>query len=474
MPRSSIHSLRSRLGVFTLLGLSAAPVASAPLDGGTDAAASLDDVSHAVPGAHVSWLPDPEFGGRIYVVEAGLAAGAIRPSLVLIHGLGEAAARDFYPILAALAEHRHVVAFDLPGFGHSTKGNHDYKPSRYAKVVHHIIERYAGGTADVMGHSMGGAIALLHAGTYPKQVRRLVVVDAAGILHREAFVGEQVHASLAPASGLLPTLVADVEGLAGAWLRKVRRFEPPPDLLLGSRLLREHALGGVAGRIAALALIATNFGATIDRVQASTLLLWGAEDRIAPMRTAHLLADRVANARLHVLSNVGHVPMKQAAPATAKAVIDHLDGLPRARGQLDEGPDQGHYKCKRQHDLRLEGRFKRIELDGCERIILNNVVVNHLALRSSTVYGTRTRVLSGIQATESTVTLTGGELEGAPTLTTAGSLFDLAGVRVNGRANTLDVASTSRLLCSVCVIEGDGGVTYAHGEQALNPGQKRL
>ncbi len=451
------------------------PVASAHPDGGVDAAVPIDDAILGVPGARASWLPDPEFGGRIYVVEAGGApAGNLRPSLILIHGLGEAAARDFHPVLAALSKHRHVVAFDLPGFGHSTKGNHAYTPSRYAKVVHNVIERYAGGVADVMGHSMGGAIALLHAGTYPKQVRRLVVVDAAGILHREAFVGEQLHASLAPASGVLPTLVADVEGLAGAWLRKARRFEPPPDLLLGSRLLRERALGGDTGRIAALSLIATNFGSAIAHVQAPTLLLWGAEDRIAPMRTAHLLADRVAKARLHVLENVGHVPMKQAAHATAKAVIEHLDGAADARSQRGASDNQGHYKCKGQHDLRLEGQFERIELDGCERIILNEVVVGHLLLQNSTVHGIRTHVSSGIQASESVVTLTGGELEGLPALTTAGSLFDLAGVRVNGRTNALKVTNTSRLLCSVCVIEGDGGVVYAHGDRTLSPGQKRL
>ena len=109
---------------------------------------------------------------------------------MLVHGLGEAGVKDFYPLFPELARKRHVVAFDLPGFGRSGRINTRYAPDRYAAVLFRVIEAYGDGQqVDVLGHSMGGAIAMLHAASYPRQVRRLVVVDAAGILHREAWFG---------------------------------------------------------------------------------------------------------------------------------------------------------------------------------------------------------------------------------------------------------------------------------------------
>ena len=75
--------------------------------------------------------------------------------------------RDWYPVLAPLAEHRRVVMFDLPGFGRSAQANVKYAPARYAAVLSRVIAAYGPGPVDVVGHSMGGAISLFHAAAYP-------------------------------------------------------------------------------------------------------------------------------------------------------------------------------------------------------------------------------------------------------------------------------------------------------------------
>ncbi|HEX4403856.1 MAG TPA: alpha/beta fold hydrolase, partial [Polyangia bacterium] len=150
-------------------------------------AAPLDAQLYGVRGAKAFWMPDVEFGGSLYVAVVDPPLGATATPLVLVHGLGAAAGRDFDPVVPTLARGRRVVVVDLPGFGRSSRANELYTPERYAAVVAHVIDRFCGGRADVLGHSMGGAVALMHAATHARQVRRLVLVDVAGVLHREAW-----------------------------------------------------------------------------------------------------------------------------------------------------------------------------------------------------------------------------------------------------------------------------------------------
>lgn len=441
-------------------------------------AAPLDEEVQGVTGIRTAFFPDDEFGGRIYVLQAGPVSDSAAPPLVLIHGLGEAGVRDFYPILQSLAEKRRVIAFDLPGFGRSSKGNEEYTPARYVEVVRRLIDALAKGKADVVGHSMGGAIALMHAGTHPQQVRRLVLVDAAGILHREAFVGEQVRATFDPARKEVPNVVEAIEAAAGRLLRKGREFEPPPELVLKSAWLRKGALGGEPGRIAALGLITTNLGTAIAAVQAPTLLLWGAKDHIAPLRTAQLLVDRLARAHLRILEGVGHVPMREAPSDTTAHLRRHLDGVLSEEGPrspTEEASSRGDYSCEGQSDVRITGRFETLTLSACPRASLVGVVAERLVMRDSSAIAVGCRVRAGIELASSSLTMTGGEIKGAPPLQLARSRLDLAGVRLSAGDHAAAVTRTSRVLCSVCTIEdAAGGVSHLHGERVLTPGLRHL
>src|SRR5204863_2262264 len=161
-------------------------------------------------------MVDPEYGA-VYVVTVGPARDEGAPTLVLVHGLGTNGMRDFYPVLGPLAAHRRVVMLDLPGFGRSGHANVKYAPDRYAAVLSRVIAANASAPVDLVGHSMGGAITLFHAARYPQQVRRLAVVDAAGILHRDAWFGHHLRRVTDPARLVLPR-VADLLGEAAQLL----------------------------------------------------------------------------------------------------------------------------------------------------------------------------------------------------------------------------------------------------------------
>lgn len=77
-----------------------------------------------IPGYRTRTLPDNVFGGQVHLLEAG---PPMAPALLLVHGLGDNGARDFYPILPLLARSHHVYAVDLPGFGQSTHATALYR-----------------------------------------------------------------------------------------------------------------------------------------------------------------------------------------------------------------------------------------------------------------------------------------------------------------------------------------------------------
>jgi pimeloyl-ACP methyl ester carboxylesterase len=172
-----------------LLSLSALPPAQSE---------PVSSATASTPAAvHETLLQEPVFGGRVFIARAGVGN---ERTIVLVHGMGDQAARDWEGVVPELARNYHVVLFDLPGFGRSDKGNLLYSPARYAALIDWIADRYAGKQFILAGHSMGGALALTYASLYPDRVARLILVDAAGVLHHVS-LGKELLSSKGAANG---------------------------------------------------------------------------------------------------------------------------------------------------------------------------------------------------------------------------------------------------------------------------------
>jgi pimeloyl-ACP methyl ester carboxylesterase len=425
------------------------------------ASAFLDPKDTRLSGAEAHWLNMPRERARVFVLERGPLTSA-EPPLVLVHGLGPGCA-DYYSVLQALSQKRRVVLFDLPGFGRAERGG-EYGPERYAEVLNQVIESTGREQVDLMGHSMGGAIALLYASGHRARVRRLILSDVAGILHREAFVGEQIAHSLSPVTFATPKLqeglTESLKGLASS----LRVFEP--DL---SMIGRFHMLDGSPEKAAAMALIQYNFGPAIRALDMPVLILWGGKDEIAPLRTAHVLSDRIAGSSLVLLANLGHTPMVEAPELTVELVERHLAqpgqvlALPLA---ADASTRVGY--CHRQEGMVFDGAYARIELDHCRRAALHDVHTTELVIRQSDASLTHVRVDNGLIAENSDLLITGGEVRGVIALELSGSRVDAAGLSLSGSEASLRARGSSRVLSSVSPISSPYGNTVLHGELNLH------
>ncbi len=433
----------------------------------------------AIPGVRATTHPDPVYGGRYYLLRGGPERSA-GPPMLLVHGLGENGVRDWYPVFESLARERAVAAVDLPGFGRSRRANLHYTPEGYARFVAHVIGSRLGGQVDLVGHSMGASIALATAALAPGAVRRLVLIDAAGILSREALVSEY-------ASGQgeeEPTLAAEL--FQDLFITKLSRLAPEPATLLESERLRSRWLSGDPVRISALSLLETNFDPFLARVVAPTLLLWGESDGVAPLRVCRILAQRLPAVEPRLLPSVGHNPIAERPAAVAEAITEFLGrafSLPhsRVRPWLSLPPVAAHgsapFVCEAGSGVRLTGSLGLVRVSECRDLVIEDATVERLVVEGSKLALSGVRVLHGATLTGSRVVVTASELRGEPGLELDGSVLDIASTRVFGITNRLQgnggsAAQGSRLVFSVSHSRGPTGDTPLHGIYTLESGER--
>jgi pimeloyl-ACP methyl ester carboxylesterase len=253
-----------------------------------------------------------------------LVAGAGDP-LLLVHGLGGAAAnwRALAPLL--LPEHR-VVVPELPGHGGSSPLPAAPSLNAYADRLALLLEHETG-PAPVVGHSLGGAIVLRLAIRRPELVTALVLAGAAGISSgtRRARFALGLVGLVKPARRIAPyrravgrsaALKTLVFGHWGASDPAALGAEVAESFLSGPELHTDTVS-------AAKALIREDPRADLDRVGSPVLLIWGARDRQLPVGDAFEYARRL-RAPLRAIADCGHLLIGERPDACADAIESFL------------------------------------------------------------------------------------------------------------------------------------------------------
>jgi pimeloyl-ACP methyl ester carboxylesterase len=255
--------------------------------------------------------------------------GGEGPPLLLVHGLGGAAS-NWSELAPLLASRRRLLVPDLPGHGGSSPLPSAPTLSPFADVLATIAERERMLPAAVVGHSLGGVVALKLALRRPGSVTALVLAAAAGISSatrtRETWVTLLVLAR--PARLVAPhrRLIARVPWLRypvfGYWevadpaafpARAVEGFLTGPAL---------HTDIGDAGR----ALVHDDPRTDLHRVRCPALVLWGARDRLVPLEDGFEYARRL-RAPLRVVPDCGHLLIGERPDACADAIESFLATL---------------------------------------------------------------------------------------------------------------------------------------------------
>lgn len=392
------------------------------------------------------------------------------PPILLVHGLGPFGMADFFPLLEELSRQREVLVVDLPGFGRSTRANKEYSPEAYARFLAHVVDTHVGSAVDVAGHSMGGALSIALAGSYPNRVRRLAVIDAAGVLYRESLVYEMQNAPAdEPEVNVLRLVGRDL------WRAALGLTSPffDPGVVLSNAMLRGQVLNGDPMKIAALSLVEHSFDRELSALSSPTLLMWGDQDMTAPLRTFHLLRERLPVWESHLLPGVGHNPMT-ASPARVSQQLLRFFDAPQL-GSLEPkrpGPSTARQGvCSGQPAALFEGNYSTLDITQCREVMVRNAVVGTLRVRNSNVELRSVTVEQGVSLWESHARATGGIVRGEVALELHDSSIDMAGVEVLGTELAVSVKGSAIILGSVSgVTTTRAGRHPIHGRHRLADG----
>ncbi len=259
-------------------------------------------------------LPD---GGVVYL-RSGRPGGTPRLYLHGFTGMKE----NWLALLARSDRRRLHFAPDLPGWGESERrAGLDYGYAAQAERLADFIEQVIGVPVDLVGHSMGGGIAALLAARHPDKVRRLVLMDAAGVRFDDNAFGQAVL------DGNNPFAVTDVDALR-RFLALV--FERPPWLPRGlAHWMVRQRVAAAGFEQAVLDHIGRGAEAFLPereaaRITVPTLLLWCRDDRVVDASAAKIYAALVPGSRVVLIEGRGHMPMMEHTAATAAALEEFL------------------------------------------------------------------------------------------------------------------------------------------------------
>lgn len=254
------------------------------------------------------------------------------PALLLIHGIGDSS-ETWNDLVPALAKRRTVIAPDLLGHGLSDKPRADYSVAGYACAMRDLLTVLGIDRVTVVGHSLGGGVAMQFAYQFPERCERLVLVATGGI-------GSDLHPLLrlaaVPGSGaVLPVLTAPSVARMGwaaartlGWLRSDLGRDAD-DLMRTFQSL--HLPTARRAFLRTLRTSADGHGQAItmlDRCYLAagmpSMIVWGGHDAVIPVEHARIAHAAMPGSRLEIFEDAGHFPHRSDPDRFQAVLTDFL------------------------------------------------------------------------------------------------------------------------------------------------------
>jgi len=256
--------------------------------------------------------------------------GSQGPQVLMIHGLG-GYVENWELNIAAIAEYYRVYALDLPGHGLTDKPlDISYKIEDLSIFVRDFMATVHIENADIIGHSLGGAVATRLAIRFSNVVKKIVLVGSAGLGRESSYLFSIMNV---PILGELITRPS-LEGSANS--AKFLVYDPtimtPESAELNYQIMSQpdaHQcfLMTVRENSNLFGQDKSMYGPNVTglgTLNKPVLVIWGQEDQLVPVAHAKLAAQALPNARVQIFEKCGHLPMVEHPQVFNELVISFL------------------------------------------------------------------------------------------------------------------------------------------------------
>lgn len=244
-------------------------------------------------------------------------------TLVLIHGFG--ANKDTWNRMIAEWDDRyHVIVLDLPGHGESISNKTlGYTTTHQAEKLDTFLEAKKVKNFYLVGHSMGGAIALRYVQNHTKNVNALILIDAMGMVKTKSegtILVEQSHKN--------PLYdVCTKERLEVLLNYSMHKIPYIPDMFKDVLLLEKCARKELEKVMYEDLFKDVELSSITKRINIPTLILWGEKDRILHIDNAKLFYNTIKGSQLVIFEGIGHVPILEDPEKIADEVDKFINKM---------------------------------------------------------------------------------------------------------------------------------------------------
>jgi pimeloyl-ACP methyl ester carboxylesterase len=265
------------------------------------------------------------------------------PVLVLLHGIANSS-QTWENVASRLSERFTLIAPDLLGHGESATPRGDYSLGAHATGVRDLLTALGIEHATVVGHSLGGGIAMQFAYQFPERCERLVLVSSGGL-------GREVHlllraAALPGADWVLPLLTSSqVVGVGrhlGGLLKRVRLAPGGDAEVLAQGFASLDSAGSRQAFLHTVRAVIEPSGQRVsahDRLALAapipSLIVWGEKDSIIPVAHGEAAHEAIAGSRFEVFPGAGHLPHGDDPERFAEVLADFCANTDGARLTAD-------------------------------------------------------------------------------------------------------------------------------------------
>jgi pimeloyl-ACP methyl ester carboxylesterase len=261
------------------------------------------------------------------------------PPVVLIHGMVNSS-KHWEEVALRLAREYTVIAPDLLGHGDSAAVRGDYSLGAHAASIRDLLAAIGIGRATIVGHSLGGGVAMQFFYQFPQRVERLVLVSSGG-LGRE--VSPLLRGAALPGAAALLWVVAHPRVLSALWDtgERMRGRGSSKGIYLQAIVRALRPLEQPGARKAFLHTLRSVIDARGQRVSAvdrlyllrdfPTLIVWGERDNTIPVAHGREATEAISGCRFETLARAAHFPHLEDPDGLAAVISDFLGSTEAAR-----------------------------------------------------------------------------------------------------------------------------------------------